>query len=61
MNSGTISHYLVKTINAVIPKVFAKAHDVWITSASLACARGVPPHGIVKSENHVLEKVLLYL
>ena len=46
MNKGAISQYLVRTINAAIPKAFAKAHDVRKISASLAWTRGVPPQEI---------------
>ena len=49
MNSGSISSYLVHTINAAIPKTFAKAHDLRKISASLAWVRGIPPHEIVRS------------
>ena len=49
MNSGAISTYLVRTINAAIPNAFAKAHDLRKISASLAWVRGISPHEIVHS------------
>jgi len=66
MNRGAISMLLVTTINAGHPRVFAKAHDTRKVSASLAWARGVPPHEIVqtmfwKSSTVFLNKYLIPL
>jgi len=49
MNKGAVSLMLVTTTNAAHPGVFAEAHDTGKVRASLAWARGVPPHEIVQT------------
>lgn len=64
MNSGSVSFYLVKTINAANPNTFPKAHDVRKVSVSLSWTRGISPSELVsnmfwRSSNVFINKYLV--
>ena len=48
LNAGTISYWLCKSINYLLPNAICHAHDTRKASFSLAWARGVPSEEIVK-------------
>ena len=48
LNSGTLSYWLCKSINYLLPNAICRAHDTRKLAHSLAWARGVPISDIIK-------------
>ena len=64
LNAGTLSFWLCKAINFLLPDAICKAHDVRKLSHSLAWARGIPIEEIVKkgfwtSQNTFIRRYLV--